>query len=81
MVETFAVRRIERDVLDNREGTMVEYAADARVMGLQFPIRGRLYFFSPGERLYVVSYLADEGTFARQRSLFEAIVQSFEVNQ
>jgi len=81
VAETFTVRRIERDVPGNQEGTTVEFAAVARVMGLQFPVSGRLHFFSPGDRLYVVSYLADEGTFANQRSLFDAIVQSFETSK
>ena len=80
VAETFTVRRIEREVPGNREGTTVEFSADVRVMDLQFPVRGHLYFFSTGDRLYVVSYLADEGTFATQRSLFDTIVQSFEVN-
>ncbi len=79
VAETFTVRRIEREAPGNREGATVEYSADVRAMGLQFPVRGHLYFFSAGDRLYLVSYLADEGTFANQRSLFDTIVQSFEV--
>lgn len=78
---TFTVRRIERDPVGDLEGTIVEFGADVRLMGLQFPVRGRLYFFAPGDRLYVISYLADEGTFASQRSMFEAIVHSFELDQ
>lgn len=79
--ETFTVRRIERDVPGNRQGRTVEFAADVSVMGAQFPVRGRLHFFSSGDRLYVVSYLADERTFANNGSLFDAIVQSFETSQ
>lgn len=79
VAETFTVRRIEREAAGDQEGTMVEYSADVRVMDQQFPVRGRLYFYPREARLYVVSYLADEGTFVSQQSLFDTIVQSFEV--
>ena len=78
---TFAVQRIERDTVDELERTIVEFGAGVRLMGLQFPVRGRLYFIAPGDRLYVISYLADEGTFASQQSIFDAIVHSFELDQ
>ena len=77
---TFTVGRIEREAAGNQEGAMVEYAADVRVMDVQFPVRGRLHFYPRDDRLFVVSYLADEGTFTSQRSRFDAIVQSFEVD-
>lgn len=79
--ETFAVRRIERGIPGSREGTTVEFEADASILGREFPVRGRLYFFSPGDRLYVISYVADEGTLLSEQPLFEEIVLSFEVNQ
>lgn len=81
VANTFTVRRIEQETVDDLETTIVEFGAEARLMGLQFPVRGRHYFFSPGDRLYVISYLADEGTFANQQSLFEAIVHSFELER
>ena len=75
------VRRFNRERLAQHEALVIELAATALVEDTSVPARARIYLLPANDRLYALSYMADETTMLRRRELFEPIVESFVIEK
>lgn len=76
-----ALRRFERELVGGYESLATEFEAEVQLQETRIPVRIRIYFIPANDRLYTLSYLADQTTVAGQRQLFEQIVQSFVIEE
>jgi hypothetical protein len=73
--------RFNREEISGREALLVEFLTSVVIAEKPIPIRVRTYFLPVRERLYVLSYMADEPTMVSTRDTFERIANSFTVEK
>lgn len=77
----FTGQRSERLAIGEREALHVEFIADTTILNQPLRVRVNLYFIPVGNRLFLLTYFADEITALNQRPVFEQVVQSWRISR
>lgn len=77
----FTTRRTAVLTVNSLPATLVEFTSQAEIFDTPDQLRVRLYFINGQDEIYLVSYFAEDQLALRNQSLYEDIVQSFEIVQ
>lgn len=77
----FTGQRSERIAIGEREALHVEFIADTTILSQALRVRVNLYFIPVGNRLFLLTYFADEITALNNREVFEQVVQSWRISR
>lgn len=75
----FTTRRTATLQVNGRPATLVEFTSQAEIFQENVQLRVRLYFIQGQDKVYLVSYFAENQLAQRNQNLYEDIVQSFEI--